>query len=236
MAVQGLRRLPVHACACRDRQNGGRGVGHCHAALQCILNGNAGVGPSFSAIVGEDVPLPVHHRKADGIAVSQHGVLRDLIDEGAVDKAGIKVAARVFQRALGPELGLLAPDGNGKALLRQNFFVVCRDRMAAVSVLHPQAQRHGLLLGVGEILNDGPQLDLPPLHVRREFGFVATAQKAALPILLIPPIAGGTCIFISLGVLIHIRSHHHIQVSLLPDCYLYPEQVRLSVLLRSQIR
>ena len=165
------------------------------------MNGNAGVGLIFGAVVGEDVPLPVHHRKADGIAVSQHGVLRDLVDEGAVDKAGIKVAAGVFQRALGPELGLLAPDGDGKLLFRPNVPAVCRDRPAAVSVLHPQAQRHGLFLGVGEVLNDGPQLDLLPRHVRREFGFVATAQKAALPICLILPIAGGICIFIIFGVL-----------------------------------
>ena len=201
VAVQGMRRPPVHACACRDRQNGGRGVGHRRAVLQFILNGNVGVGLIFGAVGGKGIPRPVHHRKADGIAVSQHGVLRDLVDEGAVDKAGIKVAAGVFQRALGPELGLLAPDGNGKALLRQNFFAACRDRPAAVSVLHPQAQRHGLLLGVGEVLNDGPQLDLLPLHVRREAVFIATAQKAVLPILLIPPIAGGIRLPVSVGVL-----------------------------------
>ena len=139
VAVQGLRRLPVHACAYRDPQNGGRGVGHRRAVLQFILNGNVGVGLIFGAVGGEDVPRPVHHLKADGIAAFQLGVRRDLIDERAVSKAGIKVTAGVFQRALGPELGLFAPDGNGKALLRQNFFAVCRDRPAAVSVLHPQA-------------------------------------------------------------------------------------------------
>ena len=68
-------------------------------------------------------------------------------------------------------------------------------------MLHPQAQRHGLLFGVGEVLNDGPQLDLLPLHARREAVFVAAAQKAALPILLIPPIAGVFCISISIGVI-----------------------------------
>ena len=67
-------------------------------------------------------------------------------------------------------------------------------------MLHPQAQRHGLLLGVGEVLNDGPQLDLLPRHVRREVVFIAAAQKAVLPILLIIPIAGVLCISISLGV------------------------------------
>ena len=68
-------------------------------------------------------------------------------------------------------------------------------------MLHPQAQRHGLLLGVGEVLNDGPQLDLLPLHVRREAVFVAAAQKAALPISLIAPIAGGIRLPVSVGVL-----------------------------------
>ncbi len=200
MAVQGLRRLPVHACACRDRQNGGRGVGHRRAVLQFILNGNVSVGLIFGAVGGKGIPRPVHHLKADGIAALQLGVLRNSVDKRAVGKAGIKVAAGVFQCALGPELGLFAPDGNGKALLRQNFSAVCRDRPAAVSVLHPQAQRHGLLLGVGEVLNDGAQLDLLPLHVRREAVFIATAQKAVLPILLIPPIAGVFCISISIGV------------------------------------
>ena len=193
VAVQGLRRPPVHACAYRDPQNGGRGVGHFRAVLQFILNGNVGVGLIFSAIVGEDVPLPVHHLKADGIALFQLGVLRNSADEGAVDEAGIKVAARVFQRAFGPELGLVAPDGNGKLLFRQE--------LPAVTVLHPQAQRHGLLLGVGEVLNDGPQLDLLPRHVRREVVFIAAAQKAVLPILLIIPIADGICLPVSLGAL-----------------------------------
>ena len=201
MAVQGLRRLPVHACACRDRQNGGRGVGHRRAVLQFILNGNVGVELIFGAVGGKGIPRPVHHLKADGIAALQLGVLRNSVDKRAVSKAGIKVAAGVFQCALGPELGLFAPDGNGKALLRQNFFAVCRDRPAAVSVLHPQAQRHSLLLGVGEVLNDGAQLDLPPLHVRREVVFIAAAQKAVLPILLIPPIAGGIRLPVSVGVL-----------------------------------
>ena len=182
------------------------------------MNGNVGVGLIFSAIVGEDVPLPVHHLKADGIAAFQLGVRRDLIDERAVDEAGIKVTAGVFQRALGPELGLFAPDGNGKALLRQNFLAVCRERSAAVSVLHPQAQRHGLFLGVGEVLNDGPQLDLLPLHVRGEFVFRVAAQKAALPISLIIPIADGICLpvsievlgggFIVAGVQLHLGNRH----------------------------
>ena len=201
MAVQGLRRLPVHACACRDRQNGGCGVGHRRAVLQFILNGNVSVGLIFGAVGGKGIPRPVHHLKADGIAAFQLGVLRNSVDKRAVSKAGIKVTAGVFQRALGPELGLFAPDGNGKALLRQNFFAVCRDRPSAVSVLHPQAQRHGLFLGVGEVLNDGAQLDLLPLHVRREAVFIATAQKAVLPILLIPPIAGGIRLPVSVGVL-----------------------------------
>ena len=201
VAVQGLRRLPVHACACRDRQNGGRGVGHRRAVLQFILNGYVGVGLIFGAVVGKDVPRPVHHLKADGIAVLQLGVLRDPVDERAVGKAGIKVAAGVFQRALGPELGLFAPDGNGKVLFRPNVPAVCRDRPAAVSVPHPQAQRYGLFFGVGEVLNDGTQLDLLPLHVRREAVFIATAQKAVLPICLIVPIAGVICISISVGVL-----------------------------------
>ena len=47
-------------------------------------------------------------------------------------------------------------------------------------------------------MNDGAQLDLLPLHGRREVVFAA--QKAALPILLIPPIAGVFWIPISLGV------------------------------------
>ena len=193
VAVQGLRRLPVHACACRKRQNGGRGVGHRRAVLQRIANGDGGVGLIFGAVVGEDVPRPVHHLKADGVAGVQRRVLRELINERAVDETGTKVAARVFQRALGPELGLFAPDGNGKVFFRQ--------KLHAVSVLHPQAQRHGLLLGVGEVLNDGPQLDLPPLHVRREAVFVVAAQKAALPICLIPLIAGVICVSISIGLL-----------------------------------
>ena len=50
-------------------------------------------------------------------------------------------------------------------------------------------------------MNDGAQLDLLPLHVRREVVFIATAQKAVLPILLIPPIAGVFCISISIGVI-----------------------------------
>ena len=165
------------------------------------MNGNVGVELIFGAVGGKGIPRPVHHLKADGIAALQLGVLRNSVDKRAVSKAGIKVAAGVFQCALGPELGLFAPDGNGKALLRQNFFAVCRDRPAAVSVLHPQAQRHSLLLGVGEVLNDGAQLDLPPLHVRREVVFIAAAQKAVLPILLIPPIAGGIRLPVSVGVL-----------------------------------
>ena len=68
-------------------------------------------------------------------------------------------------------------------------------------MLHPQAQRHGLFFGVGEVLNDGPQLDLLPRHVRREAVFAAAAQKAALPILLIPPIAGVIRLPVSVGVL-----------------------------------
>ena len=75
VAVQGLRRLPVHACACRKRQNGGRGVGHRRAVLQRIANGDGGVGLIFGAVVGKDVPRPVHHLKADGVAGVQRRVL-----------------------------------------------------------------------------------------------------------------------------------------------------------------
>ena len=85
-------------------------------------------------------------------------------------------------------------------------------------MLHPQAQRHGLFLGVGEVLNDGPQLDLLPLHVRSEVVFAAAAQKAALPISLIIPIADGICLPVSFrviggisivaGVQLHLGNRH----------------------------
>ena len=106
----------------------------------------------------------IYNLKADGIAGLQNGILRNRVNQRAVDKAGIKVAALVIQCTLWPEFAFLFPNRDVKLLCSENLLPICRDRFVTVGMFHPQAQGHSLRLGIRKILYNGTQLNLLPLH------------------------------------------------------------------------
>ena len=165
VAVQFLRRLPINLFAYWNSKGSRHGVWNICAILQLILDGDIDITLLLRIIISQYLACRmIYNLKADGIAGLQNGILRNRVNQRAVDKAGIKVAALVIQRTLCPEFAFLFPNRDVKLLRSENLLPICRDRFFAVGMFHPQAQGHSLRLGIRKILYNGAQLNLLPLH------------------------------------------------------------------------
>ena len=165
VAVQFLRRLPINLFAYWNSKGSRHGVWNICAILQLILDGDIDIALLLRIIISQYLACRmIYNLKADGIAGLQNGILRNRVNQRAVDKAGIKVAALVIQRTLCPEFAFLFPNRDVKLLRSENLLPICRDRFFAVGMFHPQAQGHSLRLGIRKILYNGAQLNLLPLH------------------------------------------------------------------------
>ena len=165
VAVQFLRRLPINLFAYRNSKGSRHGVWNICAILQLILDGDIDIALLLRIIISQYLACRmIYNLKADGIAGLQNGILRNRVNQRAVDKAGIKVAALVIQRTLCPEFAFLFPNRDFKLLRSENLLPICRDRFFAVGMFHPQAHGHSLRLGIRKILYNGAQLNLLPLH------------------------------------------------------------------------
>ena len=174
--MQFLRRLPINLFAYRNSKGSRHGVWNICAVLQLILDGDIDIALLLRIIISQYlVCCTIYNVKADGIAGLQNGILRNLVNQRAVDKAGIKVAALVIQSTLWPEVSFLAPNRDVKLLCSENLLPICRDRFFAVGMFHPQAQSHSLRLGIRKILYNGAQLNLLPLHATIKVVFTAAA-------------------------------------------------------------
>ena len=163
--MQFLRRLPINLFAYRNSKGSRHGVWNICAILQLILDGDIDIALLLRIIISQYLACRmIYNLKADGIAGLQNGILRNRVNQRAVDKAGIKVAALVIQRTLCPEFAFLFPNRDVKLLRSENLLPICRDRFFAVGMFHPQAQGHSLRLGIRKILYNGAQLNLLPLH------------------------------------------------------------------------
>ena len=165
VAVQFLRWLPINLFAYRNSKGSRHGVWNICAILQLILDGDIDIALLLRIIISQYLACRmIYNLKADGIAGLQNGILRNRVNQRAVDKAGIKVAALVIQRTLCPEFAFLFPNRDVKLLRSENLLPICRDRFFAVAMFHPQAQGHSLRLGIRKILYNGAQFNLLPLH------------------------------------------------------------------------
>ena len=163
--MQFLRRLPINPFAHRNSKGSRHGVWNICAVLKLILDGDIGIGLLLRIIISQYLAcLLIYNIKADGIAGLQNGILRNRVNQRAVDKAGIKVAALVIQSPLWPEFAFLFPNRDVKLLRSENLLPICRDRFVTVGMFHPQAQGHSLRFGSRKVLYDGTQLNLLPIH------------------------------------------------------------------------
>ena len=163
--MQFLRRLPINLFAYRNSKGSRHGVWNICAILQLILDGDIDIALLLRIIISQYLACRmIYNLKADGISGLQNGILRNRVNQRAVDKAGIKVATLVIQRTLCPEFAFLFPNRDVKLLRSENLLPICRDRFFAVGMFHPQAQGHSLRLGIRKILYNGAQLNLLPLH------------------------------------------------------------------------
>ena len=115
--MQFLRRLPINPFAHWNSKGSRHGVWNICAVLKLILDGDIGIGLLLRIIISQYLAcLLIYNVKADCIAGFQNSILRNPVNQRAVDKTGIKVAALVIQRTLWPEISFLAPNRDFKLL------------------------------------------------------------------------------------------------------------------------
>ena len=115
--MQFLRRLPINLFAHRNSKGSRHGVWNICTILQLILDGDIGIGLLLRIIISQYLACCfIYNVKADGIAGFQNSILRNRVNQRAVDKTGIKVAALVIQRTLWPEFAFLLPNRDVKLL------------------------------------------------------------------------------------------------------------------------